>query len=336
MRTMWHRLTSGIALSLMLGALSGCGGELKGNGKNAVLYFARPANPMSRHLENSILLPSSVTEYPGRFELPKSVSYDFRNTTLDVTVAEGIELLGTTYETQEQGPNLWRIRIRCQTPPGVVSEVSVRVMDGKHVRYADAIDITCVEPQKLSVKLLPLKGEASHIELTPKTVIQGGNFLANVQLWGKRDDGREFQLSGSGIEVADPLGPVSIVDPGSTWPDEYTFRAERLGQQPLLKAGPLTAPIPIEVVPNEGWSLRARTAYSVTSGVGFLYLSGAAEFPDGGVSAGLAGACTITRTPEGGTLNPELHTECAGRVTGAPDAGEVCIEALGRKGCSTY
>ncbi len=332
MRTMWHKMTSGLALSLTLAALSGCA-DGEPNGKNGVLYFHRPAHAMARHLENSILLPSSYTIYSGKLEFPKTLSFNLSGTTLDVKVAEGIELLETRFETQEKGPSLWRIRIRCMTPPGERTELSVRVMDGKRVRYEDAIDIACYEPERLSVSLPHVFAEPTK---TPNAVLQGGTFLANVKVLGKGSDGKHFELSGTGIEVADPLGPVSIVEQRMPWPEEFIFRAERVGKQPLLKAGPLTAPIPVDVVPNEGWSLRARTFYSVNSGRNLLLFSGNAQFSDGGIAAGLYEACTVTHTPQEGELTMEQHSECDGRVSGGPDGGELCIEAFGRKGCSTY
>jgi hypothetical protein len=320
-------MTSGLALSLTLAALSGCA-DGEPNGKNGVLYFHRPPHAMARYLENSILLPSSYTIYSGKLEFPKTLSFNLSGTTLDVKVAEGIELLETRFETQQKGPSLWRIRLRCMTPPGERTELSVRVMDGKHVRYEDAIDISCVEPKKL---LVTVPRSYRLPEKAPNTVLQGGDFRADVQVWSNT-----VQLSGTGLEVVDPQGPISLVSQSPIWPDEFVFRAERLGKEPLLKAGPLTVPVPVEVVPNEGWSLRARTEYRNTSGRGFLYFAGQAEFSDGGIAAGLHGACTFTQTPEGGELSLDRHKECAGEVSGAPDSGELCVEALGQKACSTY
>ena len=324
-------MTSGLALSLTLAALSGCA-DGEPNGKNGVLYFNTPPYPMARHLENSILLPEQVTTYSGNIEFPKTLSYDFSGTTLDVKVAEGIEILGTSFEASQE-TRFWRIRIRCQTPHGERTELSVRVMDGKRVRYEDAYDISCWEPETLSVTLPNVFGLSSK---TPTTVLQGGRFFANVRVMGKATGSYQEQLSGTGVAVVDPQGPVSMGEPGRLLSDEFVFRAERLGKQPLLKAGPLTAPMPLEVVPNEGWSLRTWTSYTTSSGRGLLLFTGYAELPDGRLAAGLHEACTATHTPQGGELSLEQYSECTGRVMNASATGELCLEAFGRKGCSTY
>jgi len=333
MRTMWNRLTSGLALSLTLAALCGCS-DAEPNGKNGVLYFNTPPHPMARHLENELLLPEHVTIYSGNIELPATFSYDFSGTTLDVQVAEGLEVLGTSFEPSRDGSTqVWRIRIRCQTPHGERTELAVRVMDGKRVRYEDAYDISCWEPETLSVSLPNVFGQS---DKTPTTVLQGGRFLANVRVMGMTTGGYQEQLSGTGVAVGEPQGPVSIIEPSRTLPDGFVFRAERLGKQPLLKAGPLTAPMPLEVVPNEGWSLRTWTSYTTSSGRGLLLFTGYAELSDGRLAAGLHEACTATHTPQGGELSLEPYSECTGRVMNASATGELCIEAFGRKGCSTY
>jgi hypothetical protein len=326
-------MSTRLALLLMLTGLCACANGSP-NGKNEVLFILTPG-AMSRHLENSILIPGHMTIYSGKMlEFPRTFSFDLSGTTLDIKAAEGIEILEKRLEKSQDGHLLWRVRIRCQTASGERTEFAVRVMDDKRARYEDAIDISCWEPEKLLATLPYLHGQPGK---TPKTVLQGGDFIADVRLLGTVRDNPNETLSGTGVEVVDPQGPIRLVEQSPIWAEKFVFRAERLGKEPLLKAGPLTAPVPIEVVPNDGWSLRARTTFFGSSGGGgLLVFSGYAEHSDGGISAGLHEVCTFSMTPPVGKLEEDRHNECSGKVSDAPDAGEFCIEAFGQTGCSKY
>jgi hypothetical protein len=328
-----HALKAVLVLAALV-ALPGCFVEGRPNGKREELFIN--ASPrMARHLENVISLPGQQTFEPKPFSLkrPRTFTYDFKGTRLDIQ-AKGIDILGTELVPSGGARSSWRVRIRCQAPHGQPTEFSVRVMDGDEVQYEDAIDITCWEPEELKLTLtrpsFAAKGPS-------RRMLQGGPIEVLASLYGTTSTGRA-QLSGSGLEVVEPSGSfrLIVVNPFDAWlTTRLVFRAEGPGKEPLLRAGPVTARVPIEVVPNEGWTLDAWTEYGKRV-PGTLQFAGHARFPDGVIAVGLDDkACTFTLTPTAGKMIVR-EGECTGYVSDAPASGELCVEAFGQKACSRY
>lgn len=297
--------------------------SLDPNGKNHQLFFFGHLGMLSRHLEQSLVIPTRVT-HKDLLWPEETRTFDFSGTTLEVS-GTGIESPTATLNADGD----YEIRFRCMTPSGQPTELAVRVMAGSSVRYADAIDITCYEPEVLEAQV-----PSMYAVQDPSAVVLGGQFKLYASVGAVVGDFSYPQtLEGTGFGFAD-AGPMSLVSETSAHNilgEEMVLRAERLGRDPVLAVGPLQAVVPMEVVPDGDWTLKLYTSYSVTH---YLVFGGYAGLADGGTAIGFRDACSFQLGNLTG-LTVDEH-ECQGYGGNQPDGGQICIDALGRNACGTW
>lgn len=279
------------------------------NGKHRVLFFRPEFASLGQGLAETIRLPDHVVlgGGPKSFSKSETYDYDFDGTALEATADPGVEVLGAALDADG-----WAVRIRCDAPDRRAVELRVRVLEAGAARYEDAFDLACTPPARLDI----VKPAA------PQRCAVGARVLVANALHAA--DGA--RLDGHGVGLADPGAAALAVDAGQadTAFGQAWMTAVRPGPPPLLAAGPITAPVPVEVLDASTW---APSLEAAAGAGGIAFTAGARD--GAGAALGCVYGCTVILETGGGTSRQDA---CEGTFPGAT-SGRLCATVLGETTC---
>ena len=323
---------------------AGCDGQhlLHPNGKEQVLMFDVGIGILGEGLARDIILPREETLVRGCGKIDpvcevKTFRYDFDGTTLDVSLDSGLRLVEAPLESRG-----YRLRVSCDAAPtGGQGEVRVRVLAGTAVKYADAFDVLCRRADGMLVDVRPESLDVAEKSPPRALAAAGARILAVGSPWVNSPEGSEslfglgFTVDGAGgafaIEDAPPLG-------ASFWLDALSPG----GSGAVIHAGTISAPLPVEAIPDDGWTLALATrACSFDQATGKpASLPSVKMSVSGRTAAGeYVGVprqgCDYTFTGSDRQVHslPGLH--CFDQCIDAAAGGQLCAMLGGRIACAT-
>lgn len=323
---------------------AGCDGQhlLHPNGKEQVLMFDVGIGILGEGLARDIVLPREETLVRGCGKIDpicevKTFRYDFDGTTLDVSLDSGLRLV----EAPLESPG-YRLRVACDAvPAGGQAELRVRVLAGAAVKYADALDVPCRAADGMLVDARPESLDVAEQSPPRALAAVGAKILAVGSPWASSPDGRQ-SLFGLGFTVDGAADAFAIEDAPPLGASFWLQALAPGGTGAVMHAGTISAPLPVEAIPDDGWTLVLATrAGSFDQATGkSASLPSVTVSVSGRTSAGeYVGVprqgCDYTVTGSDGQVRslPGLH--CFDQSIDAAAGGQLCVMLGGKHACAT-
>jgi hypothetical protein len=333
------------ALAVAAAILLACGcdnSDIQPNGKDHVLMFDVGFGALGEGLARDVILPRQETEVRGCGKIDpicevKTFSYDYDGTTLEADLAPGLRLVEAPLE--EGG---YRMRVACdQAPASGVGEVRVRIVASGGVRYADALDIECHRADGVVIDVRPESldlGEAS----PPRALVAvGAKIFAAVTPWANPGGGQQ-SLFGLGFTVDDADGAFAL-EGSPPWGASLTLDALAPGgRTSVVHAGTIQAPLPVEAVPDDAWTLTLATrgcSFDAPAGAPTTLATVTASTAGHTAAGDYVGVprqgCDYTFTGSDGTVLSRPGMPCFDHCIDAPGGGQLCVTLGSKTACVT-
>jgi hypothetical protein len=332
------------ALALAVATLlaAGCdNSDIQPNGKHHVLTFNVGSGALGEGLARDIILPRQDIETRGCAKVDpicevKVFNYNYDGTTLQADLDPGLRLVEAPLE--DGG---YRMRVACdQEPAGSVGEVRVSIVASDGVRYADALDLECHRADGVLVDVRPESLDIGAPSPPRALVAVGGSILAAVSPWFNPGDGQQ-SLGGLGFTVDDADGAFAL-EGSPPWGASLVLDALALGgTASVVHAGTIQAPLPVEAVPDDAWTLSLATRACDIDVPGTPIKPGSVTVSTAGHTA--AGdyvgvptqGCDFTFTGADGTVLSQPGMPCFDRCIDATGGGQLCVSLGGKTACVT-
>jgi hypothetical protein len=309
--------------------LTACGNPDEPNGKEGVLFFRTESDdPVAEGLEADLTLPDEVT--PGGEEGDSASAprfkRNFANTTLEVGDRPGISVVETRQVPLANGGLSYRLTYRCESAGS--HELRIRVLaQDKTPRYADAFDVACARPVRLS---------HDYVGAVDAGILPGGYFLvgAKIQVSLKVTDRNGGTLAGRGaVELVDEQGVTRPMPNGipSSGRSLYLEALKPGGGLKVRFAG-LEAPLPVQVVEDAAISLELGVHHIASNG--WSAVAEARHIPTANRVGGLA-PCTWAVRFSSGTVTGE-EGKCYRTIPDNLGSGTVCVFSHGKTACADF
>jgi hypothetical protein len=236
----------------------------------------------------------------------------------------------------------YRIRVACdQAPAGAVGEVRVRIMASGAVRYADALDMECYRADGVVIGVRPESldiGEAS----PPRALVAvGAKIFAAVVPWANPGGGQQ-SLVGLGFTVDDADGAFALEGPPPRGASLILDARAAGGAASVVHAGTIQAPLPVEAVPDDGWTLGLATracSFDAPAGspptLASVVVSTAGHTAAGDYVGVPRQGCDYTFTAGDGTVLSRPGIPCFDQCIDVPRGGQLCVRLGGKTACVT-
>jgi len=320
-----------------------CDGQhlLHPNGKDQVLMFDVGFGILGEGLARDIILPREKTLVRACNQTDpvcevKTFRYDFEGTTIDVNPDPGLRLVEAPLDGRG-----YRLRVACDTAAtDGHDELRVRVLDGTTVKYADAIDVPCRAADGMLVDVRPESLDIAEPSPPRALAAVGASILAVGSPWADTPEGQQslfglgFTVDGAGsafaIEDAPPLGAsfyLEALAPG--------------GAGATIHAGTISAPLPIEAIPDDAWTLVLATqacsfddATNKPASLPAVKVSVSGRTNAGEYVGVPRRGCDYTFTGSDGQVRslPGLH--CFDHCIDAVAGGQLCAMLGGKNACA--
>jgi hypothetical protein len=339
----WTRMRS-LAIAVATLLASGCdNSDIQPNGKHHVLTFDSGFLATGEGLASDIILPRQDIEVRGCAKVDpvcevKVFNYDYDGTTLEADLDPGLRLVEAPLE--DGG---YRMRVACdQAPAGGVGEVRVRIVASDGVRYADAWDIECHRADGLLVDVQPVSLDIGAASPPRALAAVGAQILAVLGPWANVPPGGQQSLGGLGFTLDDADGAFAL-DGSPPWGAVLTLDALAPGgTASVVHAGTIQAPLPVEVVPDNAWTL-GLTTRACNSGdtagnpitPGSVAVSTAGHTAAGEYVGVPTQGCDYTFTGSDGTVLSQPGLPCFDRCINAPGGGQLCVSLGVKTACVT-
>jgi hypothetical protein len=322
---------------------SGCSNsDLQPNGKGHVLMFDRGFGALGEGLAVDIILPRQETLVRGCGKLDpicevKTFRYDYDGTTLEADVDPGLRLVEAPLE--DGG---YRMRVACdQAPAGGVGEVRVRIVASGGVRYADALDMECYRADGLVIDVRPESLDLAEASPPRALVAVGAKIFAAVSPWANPGGGQQ-SLVGLGFTVDDADGAFAL-EGSPPWGASLILDALAPGgAASVVHAGTVQAPLPVEAVPEDAWTLGLATracSFDAPAGkpttLASVVVSTAGHTAAGDYVGVPRQGCDYTFTGGDGTVLSRPGRPCFDQCIDAPGGGQLCVRLDGKTACVT-
>jgi hypothetical protein len=335
-------LAPAVALATLLA--SGCNNnnDIQPNGKDHVLMFDIGFGALGEGLARDIILPRQETLTRGCDKIfpvceLKTFSYDYDGTTLEADLDPGLRLVEAPLE--DGG---YRMRVACdQEPAGSVGEVRVRIVASDGVRYADALDIECHRADGLLVDVRPEGLDINEASPPRALVAVGAKILAEAGPWANPGGGQQ-SLFGFGFTVDDADGAFTL-EGSPPWGASLTLDAVAPGgAASVVHAGTIQAPLPVEALPDDAWTLDLATracSFNAPAGEPTTLASVVASTAGHTAAGDYVGVprqgCDYTFTGGDGTVLSRPGMPCFDNCIDAPGGGQLCVSLGGKTACVT-
>jgi hypothetical protein len=333
-----------LAVAVLLASACNNNSDIQPNGKDHVLMFDVGIGALGEGLARDIILPRQETVTRGCDKIfpvceLKTFSYDYDGTTLEADLDPGLRLVEAPLE--DGG---YRMRVACdQEPAGSVGEVRVRIVANGGVRYDDALDIECHHADGLLVDVRPESLDINAASPPRALVAVGGSIIAVAGPWANPGDGQQ-SLFGLGFTVDDADGAFAL-EGSAPWGASMTLDALAPGgSASVVHAGTIQAPLPVEALPDDAWTLDLATRVCSSDGTALAgattTMASAAVSTAGHTAAGdYVGVprqgCDYTFTGVDGTVLSQPGMHCFDQCIDAPGGGQLCVSLGGKTACVT-
>ena len=334
-----------LALALAVATLlaSGCdNSNLQPNGKHHVLMFDIGFGALGEGLERDIVLPREETMVRGCDKiLPvcevKTFRYNYDGTTLEADLDPGLRLVEAPLE--DGG---YRMRVACdQSPAGGVGEVRVRIVASGGVRYADALDMECQRADGIVIDVRPESLDIGAASPPRALAAVGAKIFAAVGPWANLGGGQQ-SLFGLGFTVDDADGAFAL-EGSPPWGASLTLDAlAQGGAASVVHAGTIQAPLPVEAVSDDAWTLGLATracSFDAPAGKPTTLASVAVSTAGQNAAGDYVGVprqgCDYTFTGGDGTMLSQPGMPCFDQCIEAPGGGQLCVRLGGKSACVT-
>jgi len=315
------------SLTLILGLLllGACGGKLP-NGKEEILHFRTPTD-LLRSADYAVVVPSHWYGGKGPLDVSYDYDYDFKDTELEATTTGGLSVVSIS---QVDGDYL--LRLRCGAEHGQAGELRVRIKSGRQTRYADAIDLTCWEPDEVTFQ-------------TTSPWVTQAEFFGSLKLaftgGPTRLDLTPQHLDRYFVEFVDPNGPLGFRErPGPHSPqnlNQLLFKTQTAGPTADILLGERRMTLPVEVVADTAWQLRVKlvSTEEVTWPTRRKRhsLSAYAVLPGEKPAMGLTDCLWAVKS--GGASEVPTYKTCSAFAYTEGVSGVVCAKTRGKESCVT-